>query len=97
MQQVSNYHLQSSLMLYRAQELFPISLSIPWKLTHLCHLALQVGCEELVKQLELSTGGTSPLLLLLGTPSLHPEGLYFMEENMDGKTSLIRNQDLREG
>lgn len=77
MQQVSNYHLQSNLILYRALELFSISFSIPLKLTHLCHLALQVGCKELMKQLELSSGGTSPLLLLLGAPCTGCRGVMF--------------------
>lgn len=62
LQQVSNYHLPPRLMLYRAPELFPISLRLPWKLTHLCHLGLQVGCGELEEQQELSTGGISPPL-----------------------------------
>lgn len=75
MQQVSNYHLQSNLILYRALELFSISFSILLKLTHLCHLALQVGCKKLMKQQELSTGGTSPLLLLLGAPCTGSRGV----------------------
>lgn len=89
--------LAAQLMLYRVWELFPISLSAPWKLTHLCHLGLQVDCEELVKQLELSTGGTSPLLLLLGTPCTGSGGAVFDGRKYNGKTILIHNQDLGEG
>lgn len=69
---------------------------MPWKLTHLCHLGLQVHCEELVK-LELSAGGTSPLLLLHGTPCTRPGGAKFDGRKYNGKPILIHNQDLGEG
>lgn len=66
MQQVSNYHLQSSSMFYRDRELFPISPRMPWKWTPLCHLDLWMGCVELMKWLQSSTGAvSSPHTLLL--------------------------------
>lgn len=50
-----------------------------------------------MKQLELSTGGTSPLLLLLGTPCTGSGTAIFDGRKYDGKTVLIHNQDLGEG